>query len=220
MKVIGSAPPTSRFSTTASPTSRSGWPTLLPSGTRSPASSTSTAPTLAPDGDDAATETPYGYTPEEVQDYINAAQAPGGCDAGNPNYCQHVDGSDTIYITLPARYLPLYQPFIDIGDATGTSALIVPITDFLSPFTQTIIETGYDRTDYSKPQQGTLLPPATFNPIQTAVDLVNDVPEGINMALTPGRTPLPGSPPVRRRRPLCRIRTPRTRSSPTPRRPS
>ena len=151
---------------------------------------------LAPDGDEPATETPYGYTPEEVQGYITAAQAVGGCDAGNPNYCQHVDGSDTIYITLPARYLPLYQPFIDIGDATGTSALIVPIVDLISPATQTLIETGYDRRDYSKPQQGTLLPPATFNPIQTAVDLVNDVPEGINMALTPGRTPLPGSPPL------------------------
>ena len=107
-------------------------------------------------------------------------------------YCQHVNGSDTIYITLPARYLPLYQPFVDLGDATGTSGLIVPVTDFLSPFTQTIIETGYDRTNYANPQPGTILPPKTFNPIKTAVDLVNDIPEGINMALTPGRTPLPG----------------------------
>ena len=151
---------------------------------------------LAPDSGEPATDTPYGYTPEEVQDYISAAQEDGGCDAGNPNYCQHVEGSDTIYITLPARYLPLYQPFVDLGDATGTSALIVPVTDFLSPFTQTIIETGYDRTNYATPQPGTILPPKTFNPIKTAVDLVNDIPEGINMALTPGRTPLPGSPPL------------------------
>ncbi len=92
---------------------------------------------------------------------------------------------------MPAKYLPLYQPFVDLGDATGTSALIVPVTDFLSPFTQTIIETGYDRTNYANPQPGTILPPKTFNPIKTAVDLVNDIPEGINMALTPGRTPLP-----------------------------
>ncbi|RDH76016.1 PE-PPE domain-containing protein [Mycolicibacterium moriokaense] len=147
---------------------------------------------LAPDADDPATETPYGYTPEEVQGYITAAQA----DCTAKNYCQHVDGSDTIYITLPARYLPIYQPFIDLGDATGTSALIVPIVDFASPFTQTIIETAYDRTDYSKPQQGTLLPPATFNPVQTGVDLVKDIPVAIDMALTPGRTPLPGSPPL------------------------
>jgi hypothetical protein len=149
---------------------------------------------LAPDGDDAATETPYGYTPDEVQHYITEAQKPNQCTAAN--YCQHVAGSDTIYITLPARYLPLYQPLIDLGDATGTSGLIVPVTDFLSPFTQTIIETGYDRTNYANPQPGTILPPKTFNPIKTAVDLVNDIPEGINMALTPGRTPLPGSPPL------------------------
>jgi pimeloyl-ACP methyl ester carboxylesterase len=149
---------------------------------------------LAPDSGEPATDTPYGYTPQEVQDYVAAAQATGGCTAAN--YCQHVPGSDTIYVTLPARYLPIYQPFVDLGDATGTSGLIVPVTDFLSPFTQTIIETGYDRTNYANPQPGTILPPKTFNPIKTAVDLVNDIPEGINMALTPGRTPLPGSPPV------------------------
>jgi pimeloyl-ACP methyl ester carboxylesterase len=149
---------------------------------------------LAPDDGETDT-TPYGYTPEEVQKYIADAQTEHGCDAGNANYCQRVAGNDTRYITLPARYLPLYQPFIDLGDATGTSALIVPIVDLVSPATQTIIETGYDRTDYSKAQPGTLLPPKTFNPIQTAADLVHDVPEGINMALTPGRTPLPGSPP-------------------------
>ena len=53
------------LSTTASPTSRSGWPTLLPSGTRSPASSTSTAPTWRPTATTRATETPYGYTPKK-----------------------------------------------------------------------------------------------------------------------------------------------------------
>ena len=149
-------------------------------------------PYLAPNGDDPVTETPYGYTPEEVQQAVINAQT--HCDT--TTFCQQPAGSDTIYVTLPARYLPLYQPFIDLGDATGTSGLIVPVTDFLSPFTQTIIETGYDRTNYANPQPGTILPPKTFNPIKTAVDLVNDIPEGINMALTPGRTPLPGSPPL------------------------
>jgi hypothetical protein len=147
---------------------------------------------LAPDSGEPATDTPYGYTPQEIKDAVAAAEA--NCTA--ETYCQRVPGSDTRYITLPARYLPLYQPFIDLGDATGTSALIVPVTDFLSPFSQTIIETGYDRTNYANPQPGTILPPKTFNPIKTAVDLVNDIPEGINMALTPGRTPLPGSPPL------------------------
>ncbi len=116
---------------------------------------------------------------------IAKASAPGGCTAAN--YCQ--THGDTIYITLPARYLPIYQPFIDLGDATGTSALIVPIVDLISPATQALIETGCDRSDYGNPTPGSLLPPASFNPIQVAGDLVDDIPEGINMALTPGHTP-------------------------------
>lgn len=142
---------------------------------------------LAPDGDDAPTATPYGYEAGEVEQLIANAKA----DCSAATYCQRVDGSDTMYITLPARYLPLYQPSIDLGTATGTSALIVPIVDLVSPATQTIIETGYDRTDYSNPTPGGLLPPANFSPIKVATDLVKDVPEGINMALTPGHTPLP-----------------------------
>jgi hypothetical protein len=148
---------------------------------------------LSPKGTDPKTETPYGYSVEEVQHYVEAASAPGGCTP--ENFCQHVEGSDTNFIVLPARYLPIYQPFIDVGDATGTSAIIVPITDLLSPATQTLIETGYNRTDYSQPTPASILPPANFNPIQVGIDLINDVPEGINMALEPGRTPLPGSPP-------------------------
>ena len=145
---------------------------------------------LSPDDGEPADAHPYGYTVTEVQDAIDAAEA----DCSAATYCQM--HGDTRYITLPARYLPIYQPLIDLGDATGTSALVVPIVDLVSPFTQTIIETAYDRTDYSKPTPGTLLPPANFSPFQVAVDLVNDIPEGINMALEPGRTPLPGSPPL------------------------
>ena len=102
---------------------------------------------------------------------------------------------DTIYITLPARTLPLYQPLLDLGSATGTSFLIIPLVDLLQPATQTLIETGYNRTDYGNPTPVTLLPPATFNPIQTAGQLIQDIPLGINNALTPGLQPLPGSDP-------------------------
>ncbi len=146
---------------------------------------------LAPDDGDAPSATPYGYTVNEVQDAIAAASAPNGCTP--ENYCQR--HGDTIYITLPARTLPLYQPLLDLGSATGTSFLVIPVVDLLQPATQTLIETGYNRTDYSKAQPGTLLPPATFNPIQTGIDLVKDVPLGINNALTPGLQPLPGSDP-------------------------
>ena len=63
---------------------------------------------LAPNGDDAPTETPYGYTVLEVQQAIEAAEA--DCSA---TYCQ--EHGDTIFITLPARVLPIYQLPLDIG---------------------------------------------------------------------------------------------------------
>jgi hypothetical protein len=138
---------------------------------------------LAPNGDDPDTETPYGYTVQEVKDAVDAAET----DCSAATYCQQ--HGDTIYVTLPARVLPMYQPLLDIGTATGTSALLIPIVDLLQPATQTLIETAYTRDDYGVPSPVTLLP--RFNPIQVAQDLVDDVPEGINNALTPGLQPLP-----------------------------
>ncbi|AKS34742.1 PE-PPE domain-containing protein [Mycolicibacterium goodii] len=142
---------------------------------------------LAPDDDEPPTATPYGYTPTEIQDAIAAANAPNGCTAAN--HCQR--HGDTIYVTLPARTLPIMQPLLDFAAATGTSALIVPLVDLISPLTQTLIETGYDRTDYGRPTPAGLIP--RIDPVKLIRDLINDIPEGINAALTPGLTPLPGS---------------------------
>ncbi len=144
---------------------------------------------LSPDDGESPTAHPYGYTVDEVKTAIDKASVPGGCTAAN--HCQQ--HGDTIYVTLPARTLPLYQPLLDLASATGTSALIIPVVDLVQPATQTLIETGFDRTDYGKPQPGTLLPPKSFNPFQTAGDLAEDIPLGINNALTPGLQPLPGS---------------------------
>lgn len=146
---------------------------------------------LAPDGDDEPPpDAPYGYEPGEVEALIAAAVEQ--CDA--VHYCQQVEGSDTMYITLPARYLAWYQSVLDLAEAAGTSALVILVVDFVSPFAQTLIETAYTRDDYTKPSPVTLLP--HFNPIQVAADLVQDIPEGIDMALTPGHTG----------RRLCRLR--------------
>ncbi|MGV0815617.1 PE-PPE domain-containing protein [Mycolicibacterium boenickei] len=139
---------------------------------------------LAPDGDDLPTDTPYGYTPEQMQAAIENAQA--SCTAAT--HCQ-VHG-DTRYITLPAKTLPIMQPFLDLAAATGTSAVVIPIVDLISPMAQTLIETGYDRTDYGKPTPFQLLP--KVDPVKLVSDLVNDIPEGINAALNPGLDPLPG----------------------------
>ena len=71
--------------------------------------------------------------------------------------------------------------------------LIVPITDFLSPFTQTIIETGYDRTGLQQAAAGHA---ASAGNLQPDPDWrwtsSTTSPRRINMALTPGRTPLAG----------------------------
>ena len=82
---------------------------------------------LAPDGDDPPTATPYGYESGEVEQLIADAKA----DCSAATLLPRIPGSDTIYITLPARYLPIFQPLLDLGDATGTSALIVPVIDLL-----------------------------------------------------------------------------------------
>lgn len=141
---------------------------------------------LDPRGDDPATATPYGYTPEQVQAAIENAKE----SCSTETHCQKVDGSDTYYITLPSKTLPIMQPFLDLGAATGTSALVVPLVDLVSPMAQTLIETGYTRTDYSTPTPFQLVP--RFNPVTVATDLVNDIPEGIRAALNPGLDPLPG----------------------------
>jgi hypothetical protein len=140
---------------------------------------------LAPNGDDAPTETPYGYTAQEVEDAIAAAQA----DCSSATYCQR--HGDTIYVTLPARTLPIMQPFIDLGEKTGTSAIVIPIVDFLSPAVQTLIERGYDRTDYGQPSPIRLIPRP--HPVTLVQDLIQDIPEGIQAAKDPGLTPLPDS---------------------------
>jgi len=140
---------------------------------------------LAPNGDDPATETPYGYTPEEVEAAIAAAQA----DCTAATHCQA--HGDTIYVTLPARTLPIMQPFLDLGEKTHTSAIVIPIVDLVSPAAQTLIENGYDRTDYGQPSPIRLIP--RINPVTLTKDLIQDIPEGIQAAKDPGLTPLPDS---------------------------
>ncbi|MDV3125088.1 PE-PPE domain-containing protein [Mycobacterium sp. 21AC1] len=139
---------------------------------------------LAPDDGEPVTSTPYGYTPEQVKAAVE--QATESCTAAT--HCQ-VHG-DTTYVTLPAKYLPIMQPLLDLGAATGTSALVIPVVDLVSPLTQTLIETGYDRADYGTPTPFRLIP--KINPVKLASDLINDIPEGIKAAREPGLAPLPG----------------------------
>jgi hypothetical protein len=138
---------------------------------------------LAPDGDEPPTETPFGYTPAELQAAMN--------DPAN----QQIHG-DTLYITIPAKSLPIMVPFLQLGTATGTSALVNPVVALLQPATQTLIETGYDRTDYGTPTPFRIIP--RVNPIKLGAALIADVPEGISAAAATIQSPthtIPDLPP-------------------------
>ena len=142
---------------------------------------------LDPNND--GTGQPWGYTPGQIETIVSS------CNDGSGANCQHVEGSDTMYVTLPAKSLPLAQPFLDLADSTGTGFLIKPVVAALQPALQTLIETGYDRSDYSSPSPFGIVP--LVNPIKLATDLVNDIPEGFNAAketIETGNIPdLPGS---------------------------
>ncbi|WP_187290997.1 PE-PPE domain-containing protein [Tsukamurella paurometabola] len=131
---------------------------------------------LTPKGDDPATATPIGYTPDEVRTAV--ARATENCTAAN--YCQ-VSG-DTRYVTLPAKILPIMLPLLDLGAATGTTAVVRPLVDLISPVTRVLIETGYTRDDYGRQTPFGVVP--LLNPFTLTADLASGVVEGVRAAAT------------------------------------
>lgn len=138
---------------------------------------------LVPNGNGPTDQLPWGYTPEEIQAFIE--------DPNNPTK------GDTTYVTIPARSLPILQPFIDFGNATGTSAIVNPILELIQPALKVLIDTGYDRTaNPGDPMTFRLIP--RVNPIKLAVDLVGAVFQGIHDAfdgvpIVPTVTPAPST---------------------------
>ena len=83
------------------------------------------------------------------------------------------------FILIPWQgTLPIYQPFMDLASATGTTALVKPFVDLLTPATKVLIDLGYDRTaNPGIPQTFKLIP--IVNPVTLTVDLVVAVGQGI-----------------------------------------
>ncbi|WP_019201743.1 PE-PPE domain-containing protein [Tsukamurella sp. 1534] len=131
---------------------------------------------LAPKGDDPATATPIGYTPDEMRAAVEAATA--NCTADT--YCQ-VSG-DTRYVTLPAKILPLALPLLDLGAQTGTTPLIRPLIDLASPVARVLIETGYTRDDYGRPTPFGIAP--VLNPFTLGLNLIGATVQGVQAAVT------------------------------------
>lgn len=127
---------------------------------------------LTPDGSatsPSSTELPDGYTEAELL----AAQA---------NPANRVQVGDTLYITIPTRTLPILDPLIALGQATGTSALVTPVVDLISPALRVLIDTGYDpNANPGVPTPFQLIPP--INPVKLAGDLATATVQGVQAAL-------------------------------------
>ncbi len=139
---------------------------------------------LSPRGTQPPTDLPYGYTVAELEAAMDCSQSPKNCQTYN----------DTLYITIPAKTLPIMQPLLDIGAATGTTALIKPFVDLISPATRVLIELGYDRSNYGHPTPFTIFTP--IDPVKLTVDLSQAVVQGIRDALgvTPPAAPAAPAP--------------------------
>jgi hypothetical protein len=100
-------------------------------------------------------------------------------------------GQDATFILIPdPGTMPLLQPFIDIGNATGTTALVKPLVDLLNPVLRVLVDLGYDRNaNPGIPQTFQLFP--IVNPVTLAVNLVVAVGRGIQAA----RNDITGDPP-------------------------
>lgn len=110
-----------------------------------------------------------GYTEEEL---INAINDP----ANQQTY------GDTTYVTIPAKQLPLLIPLRQLGEATGTSAIITPFADLIEPTLRVLVELGYDRSiPYGQPTGFGLFP--HIDPRDLASDLAGAAQQGVNAAL-------------------------------------
>lgn len=65
---------------------------------------------------------------------------------------------DTIYITIPAKSLPLVDLLRAFGAEAGLSDVTMPLADLIEPTLRSLVELGYDRTSYGQSQPFAPLP--------------------------------------------------------------
>jgi hypothetical protein len=130
---------------------------------------------LVPNSNDPAPagKLPYGYDTTSLDASIQAA----------PKRIYN----DATFVLIPQKGpLPIFQPFIDLGKATGTSGLIDPLVALLNPVTKLLVDLGYDRiTNPGIARNLSILPfnPFTLNPIEFAVKFVAAIFQGIRDAI-------------------------------------
>ena len=124
---------------------------------------------LAPNENSDPGELPDDYTPEELADQLDITK--------NPDNFSHY--GDTTYVTIPTRTLPIVRPLLEFGGFTGTTFIIKPIVDLISPALRVLIDSGYDRTlSFGVPAPFRLIP--LFNPLPVIADLTKAVGQGVD----------------------------------------
>lgn len=132
---------------------------------------------------------PYGYTDAELAAAI--------ADPNNIRYGGHDPNSPNKYIMIPAKSLPLANLILSLAESTGTTPVVKPLVDLLSPAAKVLIDLGYDWSgDPDVPKSLSLLPFNPFNNwVEVGVDLVEALGEGVhNVVGGPGAAATTGPP--------------------------
>lgn len=124
-----------------------------------------------------------GYVHGSTQTELTAADLAAAEAAGDGSMYYQTHG-DTTYYLIPTERLPLLMPF--------TGIVPEPILDALDPPLRVLVETGYDRTDYSQPTAAKPIPP--INPGKLAEDLGDATVAGITAGLADAGVTVPAAP--------------------------
>ncbi|MDT5092131.1 MAG: hypothetical protein QOH60_1494 [Mycobacterium sp.] len=122
---------------------------------------------LVPNSNSPDDQLAYGYTNDTLDTAIH--------DPANIRTYQNAT-----FVLIPQQgTLPIYQPFVDLANSTGTSALVNPVLDLITPVTKVLINTAYDRAANPGIPQSLTLIPTWINPVTLTVDLVQATMQGV-----------------------------------------
>jgi PE-PPE domain len=124
---------------------------------------------LSPNENGESDTLPYGYDNGTLATAIT-------------NAAKRTFGNATFVLIPQQGALPLFQPFVDLANATGTRALIDPVISLIQPVTKVLINLGYDRvSNPGIPQTLSLLP---FNPLQNWLTVGKNLADGVAEGIT------------------------------------
>jgi len=115
---------------------------------------------LSPNENGETDTLPYGYNDTTLAYAID--------------HTDHIQYQDATFVLIPQQgALPLFQPFVDLANTTGTRALVDPVISLVQPVTKVLINLGYDRT--TNPGIARTLSILPFNPFQNWVKVGEDL---------------------------------------------